>query len=168
MAFKSEVDWSDADIDLMRRLWGEGSSATIIVAALEKKRSRNAVLGKIHRMGLSGRGSSERMIDKTKAAATRKAAEDRKKEARRAELAAREVKRAAIVVPLPNAIICQPVTLFDLDDCQCHFPLDARAGEYGLTLYCGSLAKANSPYCAGHHRIVYEPIQQPEAKRRAA
>jgi GcrA cell cycle regulator len=48
--------WSDERVDLLRRLWQEGLSASRIATQLGGV-SRNAVIGKIHRLGLSGRGA---------------------------------------------------------------------------------------------------------------
>ncbi len=46
--------WSDERVDLLRRLWQDGLSASQIATHLGGV-SRNAVIGKVHRLGLSGR-----------------------------------------------------------------------------------------------------------------
>lgn len=48
--------WTDERIDLTKRLWIEGKSATQIAMILNCGMSRNAVIGKIHRLGLSQHG----------------------------------------------------------------------------------------------------------------
>lgn len=46
---KPRVNWSDGFVDLMRRMWRDGNSATDI-ARLIPGATRNAVLGKLHRL----------------------------------------------------------------------------------------------------------------------
>src|SRR5690606_38197496 len=49
--------WSDERVELLRKLWTEGLSASQIAAELGGV-TRNAVIGKVHRLGLSGRAKS--------------------------------------------------------------------------------------------------------------
>lgn len=48
-------DWSDEDIELIKRRWLKGDSAAQIAAGLHG-RTRNSVIGKLHRLGLSNHG----------------------------------------------------------------------------------------------------------------
>mgnify|MGYP001307963677 CR=1 FL=1 len=50
------MDWTEERIDLLRRLWGQGQSASQIAEQLGGV-TRNAVIGKAHRLGLSARPS---------------------------------------------------------------------------------------------------------------
>lgn len=47
--------WTDERVDVLRTMWLGGSSASQIAAVLGDV-TRNAVIGKVHRLGLSGRG----------------------------------------------------------------------------------------------------------------
>ena len=49
--------WSDDQIDMLKTMWAQGCVASEIAAALGNNISRNAVIGKAHRMGLAGRES---------------------------------------------------------------------------------------------------------------
>ena len=49
------MSWTDERIDLLRKLWLDGLSASRIAAELADGVTRNAVIGKVHRLGLSGR-----------------------------------------------------------------------------------------------------------------
>ena len=49
--------WTDEKIALLGTLWGEGRPASEIALILGDDLSRNAVIGKAHRLGLSGRPS---------------------------------------------------------------------------------------------------------------
>jgi GcrA cell cycle regulator len=49
------MSWTDERVDLLSRLWLEGKSASQIAALLGGGLTRNAVIGKVHRLGLAGR-----------------------------------------------------------------------------------------------------------------
>ena len=47
------MGWTDERVELLKNLWAEGLSASQIAAELGGI-TRNAVIGKVHRLGLSG------------------------------------------------------------------------------------------------------------------
>src|SRR5258706_8950328 len=49
--------WTDERVELLKKLWTDGLSASQIAAELGGI-TRNAVIGKVHRLGLSGRAKS--------------------------------------------------------------------------------------------------------------
>jgi GcrA cell cycle regulator len=49
------MSWTDDRVERLSTLWLEGRSASQIAAELGEGVSRNAVIGKVHRLGLSGR-----------------------------------------------------------------------------------------------------------------
>ncbi len=49
------MSWTEERVGLLSRLWLEGKSASQIAAALGGGLTRNAVIGKVHRLGLAGR-----------------------------------------------------------------------------------------------------------------
>jgi GcrA cell cycle regulator len=51
------MSWTDERINLLTSLWQEGKTASQIAAILGEGVSRNAVIGKAHRLGLTGRPS---------------------------------------------------------------------------------------------------------------
>ncbi|HRI77641.1 MAG TPA: GcrA family cell cycle regulator, partial [Alphaproteobacteria bacterium] len=51
------MSWTDERIALLKKMWKDGKSAAEIAKTLGKGVTRNAVIGKAHRMGLSGRPS---------------------------------------------------------------------------------------------------------------
>src|SRR6056297_717614 len=57
MQGKPRMSWSDERVELLKRLWGEGQSASQIAKELGGV-TRNAVIGKVHRLGLSNRNGS--------------------------------------------------------------------------------------------------------------
>ncbi len=48
------LSWTEERVALLRRLWEDGQSASKIAAQLGGV-TRNAVIGKVHRLGLAGR-----------------------------------------------------------------------------------------------------------------
>ncbi|HEY4403401.1 MAG TPA: GcrA family cell cycle regulator, partial [Xanthobacteraceae bacterium] len=51
------MTWTEERVESLKKLWGEGLSASQIAAELGGI-TRNAVIGKVHRLGLSGRAKS--------------------------------------------------------------------------------------------------------------
>ena len=60
------MSWTDERVELLKKLWSDGLSASQIAAELGGI-TRNAVIGKVHRLGLSGRAKSA--VDRGAAAA---------------------------------------------------------------------------------------------------
>src|SRR5579863_3730490 len=52
------MSWTDEKVELLRQLWMDGRSASQISAVLGQGLTRNAVIGKVHRLGLAGRAKS--------------------------------------------------------------------------------------------------------------
>ena len=57
------MSWNDERVDLLKKMWGEGQSASQIAKELGGV-TRNAVIGKVHRLGLSNRNGSGGSADK--------------------------------------------------------------------------------------------------------
>ena len=55
----TQVNWSEDRVEQLKTLWTEGLSASQIARALGGV-TRNAVIGKVHRLGLAGRASPSR------------------------------------------------------------------------------------------------------------
>ncbi|MEQ9258810.1 MAG: GcrA family cell cycle regulator [Roseovarius sp.] len=51
------MSWSDERVEKLKKMWGEGQSASQIAKELGGV-TRNAVIGKVHRLGLSNRNGS--------------------------------------------------------------------------------------------------------------
>lgn len=52
--------WTDKNVELLRKLWAEGKSSSQIAKAIGGNMTRNAVIGKVHRLGLRAVGASGR------------------------------------------------------------------------------------------------------------
>src|SRR5512142_1249037 len=53
---RANMGWTDERVELLKKLWQEGLSASQIAKQLGGV-TRNAVIGKVHRLGLSGRAT---------------------------------------------------------------------------------------------------------------
>lgn len=150
--------WSDERTTECVNLWNRGFSATEVARCLGGT-TRNAVIGKIHRLGLSHRTTVVR--SKQRGAGNRK---DRKGKPRGFFDATLIVKSIPKVyeAPLPP----EPerpetlVSLADLEDSQCRFIYGDPKSDYG---FCGCQTATGSSYCEGHHHVVFTV---PEPRRR--
>ena len=92
------MSWTDERVELLKKMWGEGQSASQIAKELGGV-TRNAVIGKVHRLGLSNRaGAAPAPATGTAAAATPAKPEAKAKPARpetKAKPASKPAPRAA-------------------------------------------------------------------------
>lgn len=72
------MSWTDERVDTLKRMWGEGQSASAIAKELGGV-TRNAVIGKVHRLGLSNRTEEPEAVAAAPAAAPQPAAAPAKK-----------------------------------------------------------------------------------------
>ncbi len=75
------MSWTDERVELLKKMWGEGQSASQIAKELGGV-TRNAVIGKVHRLGLSNRSSGAAAPDAAKTEAKAKPAAKPKAEAK--------------------------------------------------------------------------------------
>lgn len=158
------MDWNDETIAELRRMWSEGMSASQVARQLGGGLTRNAVIGKVHRLGLSGREAPSRPRSlggrppgsKTQ---NRTAAVAAPASAIVAAIAASPAKPAAIVVapplPLPRpAEVCEEkasATILTLGEHACRWPIgDPDQGDFG---FCGARRLGRGPYCEGHSGV---------------
>ena len=93
--------WTEEKQATLRRMWGGKSSASDIARAFGDGTTRNAVIGKVHRLGL-GRGSAEIVAAKRRggqaAGAATKRAKSNEQRAKSARVIAERQYRAALTV----------------------------------------------------------------------
>ena len=88
------MSWTDDRVEKLKQLWGDGMSASQIAKALGGV-TRNAVIGKVHRLGLSNRGTTS---------AGQSASDDGKP----APKSARPSRPAAKAAPEPKDTVAAP------------------------------------------------------------
>ena len=60
------TDWDEPRTELLKRLWISGETARTIAQKLGGNVTRNAVIGKAHRLGLTGKHGSKPTVPKRK------------------------------------------------------------------------------------------------------
>lgn len=159
------MSWDDNRIELLKKLWGDGLSASQIAAELGGV-TRNAVIGKVHRLGLSGRA-------KAKPASVARPRKVVKAPARTTTIAVRG--NLAVVVdaeaepeirrdPRENVVIpiARRISIMELREGVCRWPIgDPLQPDFA---YCGADCGSGRTYCEGHARIAFQPQNE---RRRA-
>lgn len=106
------MSWTDERVELLKKMWGEGQSASQIAKELGGV-TRNAVIGKVHRLGLSNRSggsgtASKPSTEKTEAKAPPKAKPAVVKEPPAAKPAAAQPSASAAPATEPEAAAAEP------------------------------------------------------------
>ena len=175
------MSWTDERVELLRKLWLDGLSASRIASELAGGVTRNAVIGKVHRLGLSGRVKAAAPVSTARArpkgpqAPLRAPAQPQRAAAmpmrgntalaiQARPIALPQVQRASgdVVVPMT-----EHVTIMDLRESMCRWPMgDPTSTEFR---YCGGKTPAGEgPYCSFHSRLAYQPVQDRRRERRIA
>lgn len=174
------MNWTDERVEKLKRLWAEGLSASQIAAQLGGV-SRNAVIGKVHRLNLPGRAKAGG------SSAAARTAKRTSTPARPANYPARVATRTATrtvgvtllkeeveaeafqevtYTPPSNVVvpISRKLSLTDLTERTCKWPVgDPLTDDFH---FCGCEASDTSPYCSYHARLAYQPAA--ERRRQAA
>lgn len=97
------MSWTDERVEILKTMWGEGKSASQIAKELGGV-TRNAVIGKVHRLGLSNRnggGGSSGATAKAAEPAARETSEARPKPAAKPAEKPRAAPEPAAAKPAP-------------------------------------------------------------------
>lgn len=135
------MGWTDERVEQLKTMWAEGLSASQIARALGQV-TRNAVIGKVHRLGLSGRAQPQR-VERPRTSAPR-------------------VVTPRPVLPEP-ALPAEPLMMADgthatvstITTGMCKWPI-GDPSEAGFK-FCGHKVKPSAPYCEAHARMAYQP-----------
>lgn len=153
--------WSDEQTETAVKLWNEGNSAGFIAQKIGGL-SRNAVIGKMHRLGLSRHtaGVSASIKRASRISAKRRRKRKPAQSLRFGKVKSLEALPAAPLPPEPPA----PEKLFSLFDLTereeaervklCRFIYgDPKQPGSG---YCGCEKAPGSSYCPAHHQVVFQ------------
>lgn len=88
------MSWTDERVELLKKMWGEGQSASQIAKELGGV-TRNAVIGKVHRLGLSNRAGAAPAPAAAPAAAPKPEAKPKAAPAKPVEVKARPAAKPA-------------------------------------------------------------------------
>ena len=173
------MSWTDERVSRLAKLWAEGLSASQIAEDLGGV-TRNAVIGKVHRLGLSGR---DKPAGKSNAAARRKPAARPAAATSnpsptptytRPRTTTHTVGNTALKVEIEEEVVFQPkpepetlvpksrkLTLLELTESTCKWPTgDPTMPGFS---FCGHSSKDDKPYCSYHNKLAFQP---PNDRRR--
>ena len=163
--------WTEPRVEQLKKLWEAGLSASQIAAELGNV-TRNAVIGKVHRLGLSGRAKSpSTSVPRPRKARPAQHMMRISRPVSRGNTAlaqAFEVELEADPIPYDNVVpMSQRRTLLELTEDTCHWPIgDPGSADF---FFCGGKSLNALPYCAHHSRIAYQPAtdrRRPPSKPR--
>jgi len=144
----STATWTSERIEQLRSCVESGMTCSQIAAAIGV--SRNAVIGKIHRLGLSsGRpaGAGSRANCPPRVRHPRGPTQRRLLRLAYARAPLDEIMSSMVVIST------HPCSLIDIDTHQCRWPIgDPASASF---LFCGNDAIAGFTYCVGHARMAY-------------
>lgn len=159
-----QTSWTAERVAIIRKLWADGQSARDIACHLGGV-TRCAVLGKIHRLGLSRapapRIASRRKFKPTSCTVAKRFASTRTGMLLAKKIADEPVFRAPASIRAEASTTAKRVTIEDLEPCHCRYPLWETDGD--PRHYCGATKLGSLPYCESHSRLCF---QLPEPKRK--
>ena len=189
------MSWTDERVELLKKMWGEGQSASQIAKELGGV-TRNAVIGKVHRLGLSNRATTTTAAPKAEAKA-KPAPKAEAKPTPKPTPAPKPVEsveaRPSNVTPLrrqiipagqplppqPSANEISPEALARVNE------IEKKAKK--LTLleltektckwpvgdpatddfwFCGLPSQSGKPYCEAHVGVAFQPMNSRRDRRR--
>ena len=141
----SVATWTTERIDQLRHCVVTGLTCSQIAAEIGV--TRNAVIGKIHRLGLSpSRPEGAAIICATRARQPRRTTQRR---------LLRLIGAPSIVGDMvePEINSAQRCSLLEIAHNKCHWPIgDPQASDF---VFCGNDAVTGFSYCPGHARMAY-------------
>jgi GcrA cell cycle regulator len=166
---ETSVTWTEERLELLKKLWGEGLSASQIAAELGGGMTRNAVLGKSHRLGLvrntSAVISTPRPTNVSRPPSPPATAKLPRQDGPTSTPVTKTVSQPPSEQPKaapPPVDVTSPhgegLTIMELREGTCRWPLgDPTTPQFR---YCGGHAIPSLPYCSHHAQIAYQPITE--------
>ena len=185
------MSWTDERVEILKKMWAENHSASEIAKELGGV-TRNAVIGKVHRLGLSNRGGASAGKPAAKEKAAPKA-EAKPAPKPRMEPKAKEAAEAKPVTPIRKPIIpagqplppqpsaneispealakvneiekkAKKLSLMELTERTCKWPVGDPATEDFW--FCGLPVQQGKPYCEAHVGVAFQPMSSRRDRRR--
>ena len=145
------MSWTEEKVNKLKELWGKGNTASQI-AEIIGGLSRNAIIGKAHRLNLSAK-------IKTRAATSNKNFENSLEEKNIKNQRGRKSKFKSILLD-KNFEPENPTSLENLTDQTCKWP-SGHPDEENF-YFCGRKPVDAFPYCKLHILYAYQPKGQKE------
>ena len=140
------MSWTDEKVNKLKELWGKGNTASQI-AEIIGGISRNAVIGKAHRLNLSAK-------IKTRTATSNKSFDNTLEEKNYKSKKIRKSKFKSLIIEKdfePE----NPKQLEELDEGSCKWPIGHP--DEKKFYFCGRSSLKNFSYCKLHLLYAYQP-----------
>ena len=140
------MSWNEEKVEKLKELWGKGNTASQI-AEIIGGISRNAVIGKAHRLNLSSK-------IKTRNASSSQSFDDSSEESSSKQRRARKSKFQSLIIEKdfePE----NPKKLEELDESSCKWPVGHP--EEQSFYFCGRSSLKDFSYCKLHLLYAYQP-----------
>ncbi|KKB12698.1 GcrA cell cycle regulator [Devosia geojensis] len=177
------MGWTDERVELLKKLWMEGLSASQIAAELGDGVTRNAVIGKVHRLKLSARAKPTNTAPRARApqrTAPRRVAspsggmsagigmgKPRASVMRTQTIGATalavspEMEAEVYVAPQVQELFIpedKRLSLLQLNEHTCKWPIgDPLTKDF---YFCGQASGEGIPYCEFHARRAYHQLDK--------
>jgi GcrA cell cycle regulator len=139
------MSWTTEKVDKLKELWSKGHTASQIAGMLGDT-TRNAVIGKAHRLDLEARAPSKQSsVPKSR---------DNKQIKRTAAPTSRKAKFQSILLD-KNFEPENPKALEDLTESTCKWPVGHPNEE--KFYFCGRKPEGEFPYCKLHVLYAFQP-----------
>ncbi|MFM2423436.1 MAG: hypothetical protein RL291_1966 [Pseudomonadota bacterium] len=165
------MSWTDERVETLKQLWKDGLSASQIAARLGSV-TRNAVIGKVHRLGLAGRATKTRVTTRRVRRAQNPAnplnpmrrVPQKSRFQGPGNPALRELYAQSEPVHVIEELVI-PMTerkyIATLTESCCRWPIgDPQLADFH---FCGKKKVNGLPYCEHHSRRAFQP---PQSRRR--
>ncbi|MFK7878226.1 GcrA family cell cycle regulator [Roseobacter sp.] len=188
------MSWTDDRVELLKKMWGEGQSASQIAKELGGV-TRNAVIGKVHRLGLSNRATASATAKTEPKAKAAPKPEIKQKPAQKPAESTTSTEVQPVPRPLParkqiipagqplppqpsaNEISPEALAkvseiekkakrlgLMELTERTCKWPVGDPATEDFW--FCGLPVQTGKPYCEAHVGVAFQPMSSRRDRRR--
>ena len=138
--------WSDEEIATLDRLWKEGLSCSQIARQLPG-RTRNAVIGRLHRTGRAQNRAPRAMVYRLP------------KVNKRTSRATQNLKEL-LTLSLPPLEPRRQIDTIGINECRFIIG-DPRAPDWA---FCAHPVTSERPYCRFHHALVYQATPAKQAR----
>ena len=142
------MSWNEENTKKLKELWKKGYTASQIAAQIPGK-SRNAIIGRAHRLNLESRATSKKTSPKVKI-------ENTSLQGIKAQKLGRKARFKALLLDR-NFEPENPIyNLEDLSDETCRFPLGHPSNDSSFH-FCGRKPFDKSVYCRLHLILCFQP-----------
>ena len=139
------MSWTDEKVEKLKDLWGKGHTASEIAGMLGDT-TRNAVIGKAHRLNLQARAPSKQISSSNK---------QEIKPARKAQQPMSRKSKFKSILLDKNFEPEKPTSLEGLTDSTCRWPMGHPDEE--KFYFCGRKPIEDFPYCKLHVLYAFQP-----------